>query len=77
MKTKTATEPQTGYWLQHMANGRKNGRFVLTHVGAEVETLLDGGSSVMVLRALRRLGLCIPDVMATTKCWSTEWVVRW
>ena len=60
-----------------MANGRKNGRFVLTNVTDEVETLLDTGSGVLVLKALRRLKLSVPDIMAGPKCWSTEWVVRW
>jgi hypothetical protein len=73
----SASGPQTGYWLQHMENGRKNGRFVLTLVSDDVETILDTGSGVLVLRALRKLGLGIPDIMGGPKCFSTEWVVRW
>ena len=75
--TSMAALPQKGYWLQHMANGRKTGRFLLTHVTDKVETILDCGSGVRVLRALRKRNLAIPAIMAGPKCWESEWAVRW
>lgn len=67
----------TGYWLQHMANGNANGRFVLIHVGKEPVTLLDTGSGVLVLKMLRKLRLGVPDIMGGPRCFDTEWTVGW
>lgn len=79
MKTKTG--PTTGYWLQHMVSGKRDGRFVLTHVTSRkkdgIETVIDTGSGVQVLRLLRRLHLSIPDIMGGPKCFETEWTVGW
>ncbi len=41
------------------------------------ETLLDTGSSLLVLRKLKQLSLDIPTVVQTTACFDSEYIVSW
>jgi len=41
------------------------------------QTVLDTGSSVAVLRHIRRLRVAMPDVLATTDCWNTDYCLEW
>lgn len=64
-------------WLQHLKTTTGKDRFVMTVFDPEVKTILDTGSSVLVLKKLRRMGLSVPEVMAGPSCWDKEWAVRW
>ena len=65
------------YWLQHTLDGTRNGNYHLVRVGREVECLLDTGSSVLVLKMLRKLKLQTPKIMGERKGFITDWIVRY
>jgi hypothetical protein len=61
------------YALQHTTAGKRH-RFVLS----TGETVIhETGSSVVILKTLRRIGLSIPAIMAGPSCWEDSYVVTW
>lgn len=44
-------------WLQHTKTEKGKDRWVMTVFDPEVRTILDTGSSVLVLKQIRRMGL--------------------
>lgn len=75
---KSKDQPKRGIWLQHIRGG-KNGKWILTEVSTKtgVKTLLDTGSSVLVLRLLRKLNLEVPPIMGGPAGFEKEYVCRW
>ncbi len=63
----------TSYKLLHVT-GPRGGRFFLLQ-GKNI--LLETGSSLRILRMLRKLGLEIPAVMAGPACWEKAWSCTW
>lgn len=64
-------------WLQHSKTTKGKDRFVMTVFDPEVKTILDTGSSVLVLKQIRRMNLPMPEVMASKSCWDSEYTVKW
>lgn len=64
-------------WLQHTKTEKGKDRWVMTVFDPEVKTILDTGSSVLVLKQIRRMGLSVPEVMAGASCWDSEYAIKW
>jgi hypothetical protein len=64
-------------WLQHFKTGKGKDRWVLTVFDPEAKAILDTGSSVLVLKQLRRMNLTIPEIMAGPSCWDSEYAIKW
>lgn len=46
-------------------------------IDVDGSTVLDTGSSVVVLKCIRKLRIAIPEVLSGTDCWNTEYWLRW
>lgn len=64
-------------WLQHTKTEKGKDRWVMTVFDPEVKKILDTGSSVLVLKQIRRMNLPVPEVMAGPSCWDTEYAIKW